>query len=801
MKKQRKNFYLMFFFTIWLMVNAIYGSILEANVKVNIYYRCSQDMDVILYADNGKENDSPWGEGGFCQAQQANADKKINRIQYIVPNGTENKLFISFKTNQRTDIEIYAIEIEHDEYIKRVEAEQIEKIFDNVYGRYGCYLNEKKYVYWDNIEDTFSIYSMQLAQLPKHSTMDIQKQIVCILIAFGTVAVLWMFEYILRRNRLDRKTEMMIALFSALFFATCCLWFEYIACSGFHSGTVIHLCKVAIGNVVVFLLILLCIKNLFGIRVSLVVTAGLTILLEIINYFVFILRGENFVPWDIGLTSEAVQVIDFKQLPWNKEMFIWGLVGIYIIFMICVLNKKQKTSTSMIVRVTTTFLIVLIGLGWTNYNFKYKNTYKIYQYQITESYNSSGTILSFLYFCQNAGVSKPVGYSEKNMAKIVSAYNTSEKCDTENEMIKPNIIMIMSESFWNPKILKDITYPDTFMEDYEKIEQEGTTANILSPQFGGGTCNVEFEALTGFSMDYIQNGLMPYQGLIKKDFWSIAQYLVENGYNTIAMHPNSGDYYNREKVYNNLGFKETIFGDEFEQDIVRGWVISDNAVMNKIEEIYSETLDKDEPQFIFAVTIQNHQPYSAGTYSKEDQVEISAPGIDSELKDQLVDFSTGIDNSSKALGQFVNYLKKSDRPAILIYWGDHMTNIGEERYEVFYKEGYMDEDDDGNHRMYLTQMVVWDNYLGKSGNLNELSTFQILPTVFELYDLEMPDYFKMILNLQNTSRGRSHNKLVLDENGAECKDITEKIKEGYSAMELVEYDYVYGKRYAEEMFE
>ena len=33
-------------------------------------------MDVILYADNGKENDFPWGEGGFCQAQQANADKK-----------------------------------------------------------------------------------------------------------------------------------------------------------------------------------------------------------------------------------------------------------------------------------------------------------------------------------------------------------------------------------------------------------------------------------------------------------------------------------------------------------------------------------------------------------------------------------------------------------------------------------------------------------------------------------------------------------------------------------------------------
>lgn len=167
-------------------------------------------------------------------------------------------------------------------------------------------------------------------------------------------------------------------------------------------------------------------------------------------------------------------------------------------------------------------------------------------------------MLRFLYFCQNVGVSKPDVYSEGNMAKIVSDYNMSKERGIENEVAKPDIIMIMSESFWNHKILEDITYPDTFMDDYERIEQDGITANILSPQFGGGTCNVEFEALTGFSMDYIQNGLMPY------------------------------------------------FEDEFEQDIVRGWVISDNAVMNKIEEVYSEALERDESQFIFAVTIQNH---------------------------------------------------------------------------------------------------------------------------------------------------------------------------------------------------
>ena len=519
---------------------------------------------------------------------------------------------------------------------------------------------KKNVCYGIIIEDTFSIYSMQLSQVPKHSIMNIQKQIVCIMIALGTIVALWILEYILTAKSLDRKTEYMILLFSVLFWVVCCLWFEYIACGSFHSGTMLHFGKVVIGNIVVLLLMLLCIKNLCGIRISLSVTAGLCILLEIINYFDVILRGENFVPWDTGLANEAVGVVDFGQLPWNKEMLVLVLMSVYVIFMICVICKKIKIKVSVVSRIVATIILVLIGIGWINYNFKFRNTYKIYQYQVAESYNRSGVVLSFLYFCQNAGVSKPDGYSEVNMAKIVSDYNMSEERGIENEVVKPDIIMIMSESFWNPKILENVTYPDTFMEDYERIEQDGITANILSSQFGGGTCNVEFEALTGFSMDYIQNGLMPYQGLIKKDFWSIAQYLGENGYNTIAMHPNSSDYYNRKKVYSNLGFKETIFEDEFEQDIVRGLVISDNAVMNKIEEVYSEALERDESQFIFAVTIQNHQPYSAGTYSKEEQVDILALGIDNVLKEQLADFSTGIDNSSKALCQLVNYLKKSE---------------------------------------------------------------------------------------------------------------------------------------------
>ena len=104
----------------------------------------------------------------------------------------------------------------------------------------------------------------------------------------------------------------------------------------------------------------------------------LCILLEIINYFDVILRGENFVPWDTGLANEAVGVVDFGQLPWNKEMLVLVLMSVYVIFMICVICKKTKIKVSGVSRIIATIILVLIGIGWTNYNFKFRNTYKIY---------------------------------------------------------------------------------------------------------------------------------------------------------------------------------------------------------------------------------------------------------------------------------------------------------------------------------------------------------------------------------------------------------------------------------------
>ena len=59
-------------------------------------------------------------------------------------------------------------------------------------------------------------------------------------------------------------------------------------------------------------------------------------------------------------------------------MLVLVLMSVYVIFMICVICKKTKIKVSGVSRIIATIILVLIGIGWTNYNFKFRNTYKIY---------------------------------------------------------------------------------------------------------------------------------------------------------------------------------------------------------------------------------------------------------------------------------------------------------------------------------------------------------------------------------------------------------------------------------------
>ncbi|MDR3305996.1 MAG: LTA synthase family protein, partial [Clostridiales Family XIII bacterium] len=179
------------------------------------------------------------------------------------------------------------------------------------------------------------------------------------------------------------------------------------------------------------------------------------------------------------------------------------------------------------------------------------------------NYNSNGFVVSFVSNLKEATMTKPEGYSREKVAEIVSRYQeqakaaNADRADLENEDI--DIVFIMNESFSDPDRFKDI-YPYTGISDeltpnLHRIADMAASGSIYSPRYGGGTANIEFEALTGFST-YFLGYAYPFQSMlpVMDSFPSIARVLGDYGSETLGLHPFGETMYRRNAVYPILGF-------------------------------------------------------------------------------------------------------------------------------------------------------------------------------------------------------------------------------------------------------
>lgn len=199
--------------------------------------------------------------------------------------------------------------------------------------------------------------------------------------------------------------------------------------------------------------------------------------------------------------------------------------------------------------------------------------------------------------------------------------------------VRPTIIAIMNETY------SDIsTYPqlaESYGGPIPFSTYEGTiaTGDVYVSAMGGGTCNSEFEFLTGSSMGLLGPGVYPYMLYNLEGVDSMVSYLKSIGYATSAIHPADAQNWRRDRVYEQLGFDEFFDITSFDgADYFRN-MVSDGATYDKILQIMDEG---EGPQFIFDVTIANHGGYDTGTIAEEDMMHIDMNGEESAEVNEYV---------------------------------------------------------------------------------------------------------------------------------------------------------------------
>ena len=281
-------------------------------------------------------------------------------------------------------------------------------------------------------------------------------------------------------------------------------------------------------------------------------------------------------------------------------------------------------------------------------------------------YRYYGVLTGFMTNLTNLEIDKPEGYSEQAVDDILDNVAESEKFSTgpmyagsyaattpkEEQAKQPTIIYVMDESYWDVSELEQygITFDTDVSQNLHALQQTSAYGRAYSPSFGGGTCDVEFEALTGYSVSFLPSGSKPYQQHVTKPMFALPNYLKLKGYQTAAVHCFWAKYWSRDKAYPNLGFSDFISLEDMHgvtkvrKHYWTSGLVTDDSMADQIIQQYEKmSTDSDKPIFLHAVTMQNHTNYNRDNYPDDERVHVvSHPvGLKSSTVGALEDFATG----------------------------------------------------------------------------------------------------------------------------------------------------------------
>ncbi len=531
-----------------------------------------------------------------------------------------------------------------------------------------------------------------------------------------------------------------------------------------------------------------------------IITVGLIgNLLGTATYFKLSYRNEPLLPWDLLQLGEFTRISSELDLTIRPSMISTILIFLVLSvaghFINVPRGKTKKANLVATIAVGMSAVAATLSMLF----FVFFNAEMTQRIGIEEDmwmqdrfYRYNGALSGFLTNMQLLNIERPDDYSEQTVEDIIAQVPELEG----SFEVKPDIIFVMAEGFWDMEELPGISYDRELMPNFNRLAEEAASGWAYSPSYGGGTCDVEFEALTGFSMEYLPVGSKPYQQYINDDTFSIAWELKDEGYETLAIHGYGERFWNRDVVYPRLGIDTFISEEDMQDAQRRRGFISDMAMVDRIILEQQQRASDENPVFIHAVTMQNHTTYYPTAYPAEDMVQIveNSAGLSEDIIGQAEDCATGIYEMDQALGYLTDYLSTIERPTIVVFWGDHLNPMSD-GYGIYEDTGYIADGDSADPAMYKLPLLIWSNYGEDTAqDLGVLSTYNIAPKMMDIYGLDMPEYFEF-LNEQQKSYTATSKGVMFYPDGSHTTVTGDEQQQLLYNQSILQYDLLFGEEY------
>ena len=485
------------------------------------------------------------------------------------------------------------------------------------------------------------------------------------------------------------------------------------------------------------------------------IIGAIWVILGIANGYILLKRVTPFNAQDLKIAGDGIALINNYCNGFEVVVIAVGAVAL-LIWLISMWRRGGQYA-GKIHHIAALIGIIVCGVLYTfvtNIAID-KRVVSTYFGNIAFAYEDYGLPYCFSASLFNTGISEPNGYTKKAMAKIDKDGELNQTATSRSSDELPNIIVVQLESYFDVANAEFFTTSEDACPNLHNLYQNYSNGYFKVPSVGAGTANTEFEVLTGMNLRYFGPGEYPYKTYSKKHpTESAATALASLGYGTHALHDNTGNFYSRANVFNNMGF-DTFTSKEFMnvlQTTENGWA-KDEILTQHIMEAMDTTKQED---FVFTVSVQGH-----GNYPETQVIEnpkIKVEGIEDEaLKNKWEYYVNQVYEMDQFVGDLIKAVEERNEPSVVVFYGDHLPTMG------------LKAEDLKSRYLYNTNYVIWDN-IGLQKDDKNIPAYQLMSEVLNRLDIHSGTVF-------NYHQQRKGTKNYL------------------SDLELLQYDILYGKQY------
>ena len=509
---------------------------------------------------------------------------------------------------------------------------------------------------------------------------------------------------------------------------------------------------------VILLLVFLSPRRLF----MRLVMMAIVILFGIINCIILNNRVTPFGFTDLAMIGDLLTMQNTKYFTAQQAgiSLIAILIFVFLMVMLHMHSKKKTVQTKLWVRI----LVCAIGFASlfpVTKACQAAGVVQTYFGNLAQGYLDNGYAYGFAMSIVGRGMNEPSGYSEKAVDDIIK---DTEKGDSTLGSVKPNIIVVLLESCFDIDEYPALSYNEDPIPYFHELEKKYSTGHLTVPVVGAGTCNTEFEILTGMSCKFFGPGEYPQKTVLKKrDCESTADVIKKLGYGTHVVHNNGGNFYSRANAFSQMGFdtftsKELL--DITDYTPLNTWP-TDDILVGATKDALDST---NTPDFCYTITVGTHGDYPTEKVIENPKIKVKVKGVDQGRQNQWEYYCNMLNNMDRFLKEYTDMLEKRGEPTLLICFGDHLPTMGLQNSDVKQKD------------IYQTKYITWNNF-GMKKQDQDLTAYQLVSEYFDRLGIHggtMVDY-----NQTMTERG-----------------VSGKSQKYLKNLQMLQYDLLYGDRYA-----